>query len=353
MSEVNPPSPMAKFRALATQRAIPLQASLELTYRCNERCTHCYIEDFKDDPRRVLNEQQWVDILHKLRGAGVLYLVLMGGEAMLSPHFWPIARKARELNFYVSMISNGLKIRSLEVAQELREAGVQHVSFSLYSLQEEIHDKMTSVRGSLGKTLKAIEWSDQAGLQLGINVLLTEANARTVFEIYDWAAERNYEVKVDPTVTPKLNGHLAPTRLRATKETLQWFYRERAKRWARGAPRSNNEKPENFVCNVARGKCAVTPYGELLPCIEIRESMGSLADEPFEKIWQSPTALKWRNLKVKDLKNAGDIDEYNFCDHCPGMALHEHGKPMEPTDYSRQVAQVKQSVAKEALDGRF
>ena len=212
-------SPLDRFRAQSVAKAIPLQASLELTYRCNERCTHCYIEEFKDDPQRKLTKEQWFKVLDELRSAGTLYVILMGGEAMLNPLFWDVAEYASSLNFHVSMISNGLKIQKLEVAQRLKDCGVQVVTFSLYSMDPAIHDKMTSVRGSLDKTLNAIELCDQVGIVPGINVLLTEANARGIFEIYDWCEEKNFECKVDPTVTPKLNGNLDPTKYRATKET--------------------------------------------------------------------------------------------------------------------------------------
>ncbi|MCJ8277739.1 MAG: hypothetical protein MJK18_12925, partial [Bdellovibrionales bacterium] len=65
-----------KFRNRSTESHRPLQASLELTYRCNERCTHCYIEEFRDDPKRVLKLQDWFKVLEELRAGGSLYLIL-------------------------------------------------------------------------------------------------------------------------------------------------------------------------------------------------------------------------------------------------------------------------------------
>ena len=347
MSGVKPISPLDKFRALSVTRAIPLQASLELTYRCNERCTHCYIENFRDDPKKVLSLEDWYKVLHELRSAGTLYLILMGGEAMLNPHFWDIARKASELNFYVSMITNGLKIKNQEVANKLSDVGVQLISFSLYSMNPEIHDRMTSVKGSQERLLSAIDFCDKAGIQPSVNVLLSEANAAGVFEVYDWCVERGYEVKVDPTITPRLNGNLEPTKYRARPETLKWFYRERSRRWAGARPKPSGETEGDYVCNAAKGKCAVNPYGELLPCIEIREPFGSLVEESFADLWHKPEALKWRKIRIKDLNESGGMELYNFCDHCPGMAKHEHGDALRPTDFTKTLAKAKLEVSKE------
>ena len=347
MSELNDISILDKFRGYSTQKFIPLQASLELTYRCNERCTHCYVEEFKDDPQKVLKMKDWEKVLKELRSAGTLYLILMGGEPMLSPYFWDISERATEMGFHVSIISNGLKVKSQLVAKRMKASGIKLATFSIYSLDPEVHDKMTSVRGSHEKLMDAIEYCLAEGIQVSLNSLLTEANAKGIFDLYDWAVAKGLELKVDPNVTPKLNGDMAPTEYRASRETLLWFYRERVTRWNRSVPSPSMETEDSYVCNAAKGKCAVNPYGELLPCIEIRESMGSLVDQNFKDIWFTEDAKKWRDPKVKDLKNVDDMEIYNHCEHCPGMAKNEHGDAMKLTCYSKQVAEVKNQVFKE------
>ena len=336
-----------KFSQKAVLQAIPLQASLELTYRCNERCTHCYIESFKDDPKRVLDLAGWCKIMEELRNAGTLYLILMGGEPTLSPHFFDIIKTGTEMGFHVAMISNGLKIKDMDYALRLKQSGLKMVTFSLYSLDATVHDKMTSVAGSHEKLMQAIEFCSKQGIQVHLNGLLSEANSRGIFDLYEWAASRGFELKVDPNITPKLNGDAYPTQFRASKETLRWFYTERARRWKRAIPTAVVEEQSGYICNAAKGKCAVNPYGELLPCIEIRESFGHLSTEPFEKLWNSETAKKWREPRLKDLTDPGEKGLYGFCDHCPGMAKNEHGDPMKLTSYTKLVAEVKRSVAQE------
>ncbi|MCB0376873.1 MAG: radical SAM protein [Bdellovibrionales bacterium] len=336
-----------KVRKKSVEQAIPLQASLELTYRCNERCTHCYIEKFQDDPARILELDDWKKILKELRSAGTLYLVLMGGEPTLSSHFFSILNYGSDLGFYMSIISNGLKIQDIEYARKLKEGGLRLATFSLYSLDPLIHDKMTSVKGSHAKLMKAIFLCRDAGIKVSLNGLLTEANAKGIFDLYEWADTEGLELKVDPNVTAKLNGDMQPTLYRASRETLTWFYRERAKRWENALPTPVVEPSNAYVCNAAKGKCAVNPYGELLPCIEIREAFGSLVEKSFAELWASDKAIKWREPKIKDLSLGEHQAIYGFCDHCPGMAKNEHGKPMQLTDYTKVVAEVKSQVFRE------
>lgn len=339
-----------RARAASIKKLIPLQASLELTNRCNERCTHCYIEKFEDDQKRVLDLAGWEKVLDELRAAGTLYVILMGGEAMLNPLFMNILRLSVQKGFHTSMISNGQKIRSFEKAQELAEAGIANITFSLYSHLPEIHDAMTRVKGSHRRTTQTIDWCLEAGIDANVNCLMTRENINGVFELERWCLDRNIELKVDPMITPKLNGDTTPTLLRPSDSQLKWFYRERVRRWSKGIPQASIETENSYVCNAAKGKCAVSAYGELLPCIEIREPLGNLVTESFESIWQTETAKKWRGFLVKDLKDYPLTNGESFCDHCPGMAKNEDGDPMQVSSYARTLAKIKNDVRKEFRD---
>lgn len=333
-----------RIKAQSTMAHRPLQASLELTNRCNERCSHCYLISYEDDAKRLLSLDQWKTVLTELKSAGVLYLILMGGEAMLSPHFWGVTEAAVQKGFSVSMITNGLLIKDFATAERLAEIGFSHLTFSLYSLDPQIHDAMTGIKGAHQKTMAAIEFCRQAKIPSGVNCLLTEKNIKGFFELNDWCREQKLEIKADPMVTPKFNGDITPTRLRPRRDQLEWYYRTTAEKWPAGIPRPDTSKPEDYMCNAGKGKCAVTAYGELLPCIEVRESMGQLDQRPFNELWSGLTAQKWRNFRTEQLLANGLGKTTSFCDHCPGMALHELKDPLKISSYSKELAQVKESI---------
>lgn len=263
---------------------------------------------------------------------------------MLNPHFWSIAERAGSLGFHLSMITNGLLIRSEGVAQRLKDVGFSALTFSLYSLDPEIHDDLTRVKGSCEKTKRAIEFCKDAGIESYVNCLLTSKNAHTVFELYEWCVERGLDAKVDPVVTSKFDGDLEPTLLRATKDQLREFYLERARRWPNSKPKGFANQFEEYVCNAAKGKCAVTAYGDLLSCIEVREPLGNLAKDDFQTLWNSKIAEKWRNIKFRDLEDTPNGKAYNHCDHCPGMSCNEKGKAHSPVDFINELAEVKANL---------
>ncbi len=333
-----------KWRSQAIKKHIPLQASLELTNKCNERCTHCYLPTFKDDSSRVLKLQDWYKILEELRSAGTLYLILMGGEAMLNPLFWDIANRAKSLGFHTSMISNGTLIRSSDVALRLKAVGIQVVTFSVYSLSDKIHDGMTSVKGSLKKTLAAIDHCIDMGVDVTVNCLATKENIESIFSLYDYCLDRGIDMKVDPAITSKLNGDMSPTKYRASEKQLEEFFKTRAKRWKKSLQVPVVRSPEIHVCNAGKGKCAVTAYGELLPCIEIRESLGSLVEKNFHELWDSPKIQPWREFRVSQANHSLNEKEYSLCDHCPGMSKNETGDGRTVLNFSQLVAKIKYRV---------
>ncbi len=131
---------------------VPLSAHLDITYRCNERCEHCYL-DHEDHGEMTTAEIK--DLLRQLADAGVFFLTLSGGEALMRRDCFEIIEYARSLMFNVKLKTNAVLIREKE-AERLRALGVEQVQISVYSHRPEVHDAITKIPGSLKRTLAAI-----------------------------------------------------------------------------------------------------------------------------------------------------------------------------------------------------
>ncbi|MGH7837702.1 MAG: radical SAM protein, partial [Candidatus Binataceae bacterium] len=101
----------AELNAKAVALGVPLAAHLDLTYRCNERCIHCYLDH---DDHGELSFAEIDRLLGEMAAAGVLRLTLSGGEPLLRTDFFAIVRRARELAFSVKLKSNGILIKERE-----------------------------------------------------------------------------------------------------------------------------------------------------------------------------------------------------------------------------------------------
>src|SRR5580698_11341519 len=90
---------------------IPLTVQLDLTYRCNERCVHCYLDH---DDHGEMTTAEIIDVLEQLADAGVFFLSISGGEVLMRRDFFEIVERARQLLFNVKVKTNGVMIREKE-----------------------------------------------------------------------------------------------------------------------------------------------------------------------------------------------------------------------------------------------
>ena len=150
---------------------IPLSVHLDITYRCNERCVHCYL-DHEDHGEMTTAEIK--DLLAQFAEAGVFFLTLSGGEILLRKDFFEILQYARELTFCVKLKSNAIMIREPE-ARRIRALGVESIQVSIYSHRAEVHDAITKIQGSLERSVDAIRFLKSYGLKVIIaNVLMSQ-----------------------------------------------------------------------------------------------------------------------------------------------------------------------------------
>src|SRR5258705_13722617 len=91
----------------AMKLGIPLSVHMDVTYRCNERCVHCYLDH---DDRGEMLTSEIKDILDQLAEAGVFFLTLSGGEPLVRKDLFEIIAHARSLLFNVKLKTNRLLI---------------------------------------------------------------------------------------------------------------------------------------------------------------------------------------------------------------------------------------------------
>src|SRR6185436_2615261 len=168
------------LHARAYDACIPLHVSLELTLRCNIRCTHCYNFD-RDQPRSgsgsELSMEEIRPLLDDLRRSGTLFLSLTGGEAMVHPRFWEIADEAAARGFAVTVLSNGTLLTEQACDRLAGYSNLWGVSLSLYGARADTHDGVTQVPGSYERTMAGARRLARRGARVGLKFVVMKANA--------------------------------------------------------------------------------------------------------------------------------------------------------------------------------
>ena len=95
---------IAEMAAKALKLNIPLSVQLDLTYRCNERCVHCYLDH---DDHGEMTTAEIMGLLDQMADAGVFYLTFSGGEILMRRDFFEILEYARLRTFCIKLKTNG------------------------------------------------------------------------------------------------------------------------------------------------------------------------------------------------------------------------------------------------------
>src|ERR1017187_1183651 len=76
----------------ATELGIPLSAHMDITWRCNERCEHCYLDH--DEPGEMTTDEI-KDTIRQLADSGTFFLSISGGEPLMRRDCFEILGEAR------------------------------------------------------------------------------------------------------------------------------------------------------------------------------------------------------------------------------------------------------------------
>ena len=207
----------------ALAKNVPLSVQLDLTYRCNERCVHCYLDH---DDHGEMTTAEIKHLLDEMAEAGVFVLSLSGGEIFLRKDLFEILEYARfQRQFCVKLKTNAIMVREREAAR-LREIGVESIQISIYSHRPEVHDGITLVPGSLQRSLTAARFLKSQGLRVIFANVLMVQNARDYQGVRNLAEELGVESTLDPTITPMMDGNRSVLSLGADQATLRGVFRD-------------------------------------------------------------------------------------------------------------------------------
>jgi MoaA/NifB/PqqE/SkfB family radical SAM enzyme len=317
---------------------------LELTYRCNLDCVFCYND--LGSRGTALSLDQYLATLDELAAMRVLHLVLTGGEPLAHPDFFAIGGRARELGFCVRVKSNGHALRGALTRRLKTEVDPFVVDVSLHGACAETHDRQTRVPGSFDRLLANVEEMLALGLRVKLNATLTCWNEGEIEGMFAVADRFELPLTVNPTVSPRDDGDKDPLRLAATREGMLHFFRVAEERAtargtaAEGALLETGRQADEAMpvghsgghhCGAGTGSLTVDPYGNVLPCVQWRRTVGNLHERSIREIWRSSVELaEVRRINAAAGAQAAALAADGPLSFCMGLSELETGDPLLP-----------------------
>jgi MoaA/NifB/PqqE/SkfB family radical SAM enzyme len=286
--------------------------AIALTSKCNKHCFWCY----RFDPmyRNVLNKELPFEKLKKMvkNTKGKFRMVHLGGlgEPVLYPHLLDTIKLVRKLSDKIKITTNA-SLLSKDLIDKMVKNGLTHIETSIHAFQEK-EEKRTSGVDLKDSLEKVIYMSNKTNLDVQVNIIISSLN-------YKWLSPLVGSLKE----AKKLSLHTIP--LFETKQCIDKGvrrlsdkeYRALLDRIKAEIDKYNLDwqmfpSPEGSVVDpVIEMKkkmnicftCFEDPYiseiGEFLPCPRTKPFGGVDASVGFEKAWNHPKLLKFRENMLK------------------------------------------------------
>ena len=192
-------------------------AHMDITWRCNERCVHCYLDH---DGKGEMTTDEIKDVLRQLADAGTFFLSISGGEPLMRRDCFEILEYARALRFNVKLKTNAVMIGPKQAAR-IRKLGIEQVQISLYSHRPRCMTRSPSCPDRCAAPSMAFSNLKANGVKVSVTDVLMKYNHGDARAVKKLAEELGVNFVVDPTITPMLNGDRSILSLGITQAELE------------------------------------------------------------------------------------------------------------------------------------
>lgn len=162
----------------------PKKVIMNVTYKCNNRCTFCATgtrTQFDGDVGRQR------ELLVKYRKLGVRLLDFDGGEPTLNPNLLGLVQFARRIGYErVNVTTNARMASYAEFAGRLAGSGVTSILTSIHGPDAQTHAQNVGVAEAFEQTCAGVRNLVRlapAGVELGANITLTKSNYKKLGDV--------------------------------------------------------------------------------------------------------------------------------------------------------------------------
>jgi len=358
----------------------------EITRRCNLFCAHCRASAVDEPYQGELSTEECLRLIDDILEVGRPIIILSGGEPLMRPDLFQVARYAVERGLRVALGTNGTLITE-EIAKRAREVAISRVGVSLDFPTPERQDEFRGKAGAFEAAIRGIKVARRAGLEVQINSTVTGMNARYLDDLLSMALDLGaiafHPFMLVPTGRGKglKDVELSPEEY---ERILNWvcdkqaelgdrmfikptdaphYFRVVSQRRRRGdtvemAPRKSPRLTgrgslDSFTrgCLAGVSFCFISHRGRVQGCGYLDVEAGDIRKEGFSRVWNdSPLFRELRDLS--NLKGKCGFCEYKrVCGGCRARAYEATGDWLAPEPYCIYDPLARQSQAMALVDG--
>lgn len=315
---------------------------IELTYRCNEKCIHCYCPSERNIPE--MSHKVIEQLLLQFKNLGGYKIQLTGGELFLRKDIKEILYLFRNNDIVLDITSN-LTLMNDDIFEIIKGIYPRSIGCSIYSARPDLHDKITGLKGSFEKSINSIKKLRSNDIPVIIKTPLMSDTVKYWEEIEILANNLGCEYQLDLNITAKNDGEKEPMKYRVKDINILMdimsskFY----KLFINDEPtqKLNTLDTNANLCGAGASGLAISPNGIIRPCIGLLIKIGCFPYDSLEKVWnESNFFTEWSSKKLVDIKQCSNCEKIAFCNRCPGVWQLENSSYDIPSEYTCFLADI-------------
>ncbi|MBI5605969.1 MAG: heme b synthase [Deltaproteobacteria bacterium] len=322
----------------------------EVTRQCNLSCLHCRASAEMGTYPDELTTAEGLLLLNQIREVGQPVVILTGGEPLLRPDIFELARHGHSLGLRMVMAVNATLL-DLKNARKLKESGIQRISISMDGATAESHDFFRQVKGAYDGILKGIEAAKSVGLEFQINTTVTRHNLQDLARIQEKVLELGAVAHHIFMLVPTGRGRALSDQTISAKDyedTLTWLVKRREEiplsikatcaphyyRILRETAHQEGRKitfESHGLDAVTRGCLGGTGFsfishrGQVQPCGYLEVDAGNIRKKTFKEIWESSPVFSAIRDRSQYSGKCGHCEYFRVCGGCRARAFEATG----------------------------
>ena len=341
---------------------LPLEGRIDLTYRCNNNCLHCWLRIPRDEKeeKNELSLEEIEELVNDARQLGCRRWSISGGEPMLRVDFADIFDYITSKSVSYSINTNGTLI-TRDIAKLLKRKGSKLIA--LYGATPEVNDHITRNPGSFAAAMQGIAYLKEAGVVFTIQIIPMKENFHQIQDMMDLAKSLSPHYRIGAAWlhfsahhSPEKNQEISSQRLPPKKiveldEPDLSFEESMVSQGYRHYDHIPGDDRIFLPCLENRRNFHVDPYGQMSFCDYIKDPnlRYDLRAGNFREGWEEfipSLAEKVRGGK-EYLENCGACDLRDDCRWCPVFGFLEHRRYSARVEYLCEAAREKRKFIDE------
>lgn len=335
---------------------------LDITARCNNNCTHCYINLPPGDRHaksKELSREEIDGIADEAISLGAMLCTLTGGEPLLRDDFADIYLSLKKKGLLTSVFTNAALVTK-ELAGIFSRYPPRNMEVSVYGVTQQTYEAVTRKPGSFAAFVRGVEALLSSGVKVRFKAMALRSNIHELPAIAQFCRKRTRDYfRFDPWLHFRYDGN----RLRNEEMVSERLSPEDFVNAERGdserismmqahceellmEPRDPGTGSVNvFSCGAGKNSCSISYDGVYRLCgslwhpdcvYDLRN--GNLAEAHLSLM---PRVRSMKSSNEEFMRNCYGCPIINFCSWCPARAYLETGQLDQPVAYFCEVGHAR------------